>query len=161
MGELIEQKQQWLVTKFDNVQYLSQMENSRMALPAHKIQQFIDHDEYQYLLGLEEKIKGIDLVGEADYKIHKNIAEGRVLIGNNGSVKSQFLVKGFPAEQIAEKYIQMTAWNPEIELFEITGRPKHNCLVARLRTKKYSLISYQREAMLAINFFKPCHCQDT
>ena len=33
-------------------------------------------------------------------------------------------------------------------------------MLARLRTKKYSLISYQREAMLAINFFRPCHCQD-
>lgn len=83
------------------------------------------------------------------------------MVGSNGTVKSQFLVKGFTAEALATKYLLMTKWNPEIELFEVTGKPRRNCLTARLRTKKYSLISYQREALLAINFFRPCHCQDT
>lgn len=53
-----------MVTKYDNLQYHNEMENGRMALPSHKINKIIEHEEYQYLLALEEKIKGANLVDD-------------------------------------------------------------------------------------------------
>lgn len=46
MSELIQQKRQWIETKFDNVHFLQQKEADRLALPAHKIQKIIDHEAY-------------------------------------------------------------------------------------------------------------------
>jgi uncharacterized protein YueI len=74
------------------------------------------------------------------------MSEGRVLYNKNNCVKTQLMIKGLTSVQAASCYIQMASWNPSVDQFEIVSRPRTNCLLGRLRSKKYSMISYPREA---------------
>ena len=54
----------------------------------------------------------------------------------------------------------MGEWNSAIDEFTVLARPRTNCLVARLRTKSYSMFSYQRETKVILNYFRPCECKE-
>lgn len=80
------------------------------------------------------------------------------MLAKSGFVRTQIITKGISAIQVASCYIQMAKWNPSVEYFQIIARPRTNCLVAKLKTQKYSIFSYQRQATVIINYFKPCEC---
>mgnify|MGYP000156219792 CR=1 FL=1 len=95
LGELIEQKRYWMDTKFDNEEFIKEREETRMALPVQKIRQIMCAEEYERLGGLEEKVKGD--MGEEGYKLLRNTEEGRILVGKNGMVRTQSILKGTTA----------------------------------------------------------------
>ena len=41
---------------------------------------------------LEQKVSSLDLTSEEGYELIKNINQGRILVGKDGSVKSQVIV---------------------------------------------------------------------
>jgi hypothetical protein len=53
---------------------------------------------------------------EEDFKLFRAFQEGRILVGKNGSVKLQMLVKGFSPIQVASCFVQMALWNSSVEL---------------------------------------------
>lgn len=110
-------------------------------------------------MGLQDKIKGHELLKDNLFKVNKHMEEGRTLLSKSGFVRTQLITKGISATQIASCYLQMLKWNPSVQSFEIIARPRTNCLIAKLKTAKYSMFSYPREATLIINYFRPCECQ--
>jgi len=69
------------------------------------------------LTGLEEKLKGNEMLKDELYKIHKNLEEGRIMLAKSGFVRTQVITKGISAIQVASCYIQMAKWNPSVEYF--------------------------------------------
>ena len=110
-------------------------------------------------MAFEEKVAQIGMLRDEGYKLSKNMQEGRVLVSNKW-VRTQIIVKGVTPLQAASCYIQMSEWNPSVSSFEITSKPRTNCLTALLKTTKYSMISYQREAAVAINYLRFCQCHE-
>jgi hypothetical protein len=54
------------------------------------------------------------MMSEEGFTLHRNLQQGRVLIGKDGSVKTQVILKGTTPIRAASVYIQMARWNTAV-----------------------------------------------